>query len=120
MTEFIKPWSWVHTQNEEQKCARERMALFPANAETLFVARDIWVVSTNLLFHIRHTIELRPSLKFLAGGAAGRETLRLSGDTELVPEDARRIEGILAAAASFGTAIPTSNLHAVSYPVFAK
>ena len=45
MTEWIKHWSWVHTQNEEQKCARERMALFPANAETLFVAPNIWVVS---------------------------------------------------------------------------
>jgi len=43
MAELIKHWSWVHTQNEEQKCARERMALFPADAETLFVSRDIWV-----------------------------------------------------------------------------
>ena len=50
MTEWIKHWPWVHTQNEEQKCARERMALFPANAETLFVARDIWVVSKPSLF----------------------------------------------------------------------
>jgi hypothetical protein len=45
MAEWTKHWPWVHTQNEEQKCARERMALLPANAETLFVARDIWVVS---------------------------------------------------------------------------
>ncbi|KAH9990244.1 Molybdopterin binding protein [Russula compacta] len=43
LAESIKHRSWVHTQNEEQKRARERMALFPANAETLFVARDIWV-----------------------------------------------------------------------------
>jgi molybdopterin-biosynthesis enzyme MoeA-like protein len=45
MTELIKHGSWVHTQNEEQKRARERMALFPANAELFFVARDLWVVS---------------------------------------------------------------------------
>ena len=48
MTELIKHGPWVHTQNEEQKRARERMALFPANAELFFVARDLWVVSHHL------------------------------------------------------------------------
>ncbi|KAH9974332.1 Molybdopterin binding protein [Lactifluus volemus] len=43
MAELSKHRSWIHTQNKEQRRARERMALFPANAETLFVARDIWV-----------------------------------------------------------------------------
>jgi len=43
MAEMSKHRSWIHTQNEEQQRARERMALFPANAETLFVASDIWV-----------------------------------------------------------------------------
>lgn len=43
MTESLKHRSWMHTQNEEQKRARERMALFPANAELFFVAKDIWV-----------------------------------------------------------------------------
>lgn len=51
MTESIKHRSWAQTQNEEQKRARERMALFPANAELLFVARDIWVVSNHLSVH---------------------------------------------------------------------
>jgi len=45
MTELSKHRSWIHTQNQEQRSARQRMALFPANAETLFVARDMWVVS---------------------------------------------------------------------------
>lgn len=44
MAEMSKQRSWIDTQNEEQRRARERMALFPANAETLFVASDIWVV----------------------------------------------------------------------------
>jgi molybdopterin-biosynthesis enzyme MoeA-like protein len=48
MAELIKHGSWVHTQNQEQKRARERMALFPANAELFFVARDLWVVSDRL------------------------------------------------------------------------
>ena len=45
MSEMSKHRSWLHTQNEEQRRARERMALFPADAEVLFVASDIWVVS---------------------------------------------------------------------------
>jgi hypothetical protein len=49
MAELIKHRSWVHTQNEEQKRARERMALFPSNAEMLFIARDIWVVSNRFV-----------------------------------------------------------------------
>ncbi len=48
MSELLRHRSWVHIQNEEQKRARERMALFPANAELFFVARDIWVVSDHL------------------------------------------------------------------------
>jgi hypothetical protein len=47
MSELTRHRSWIHTQNEEQRRARERMALFPANAETLFVAKDIWVVSNH-------------------------------------------------------------------------
>jgi len=43
MSEMGKHRSWLHTQNQEQQRARERMALFPANAEALFVASDIWV-----------------------------------------------------------------------------
>ncbi|KAI9438273.1 hypothetical protein H4582DRAFT_2076869 [Lactarius indigo] len=43
MVEMSKHRSWVHTQDEEQRRAREKMALFPADAEALFVASDIWV-----------------------------------------------------------------------------
>lgn len=38
-------WPTMAQQNNEQKTARERMALFPDKAEVLFVARDLWVVS---------------------------------------------------------------------------
>lgn len=49
MAELLKHRSWAHTQNEEQKRARDRMALFPENAELLFVAKDIWVVSNHFV-----------------------------------------------------------------------
>jgi len=52
-----------------------------------------------------------------AGGAAGREALCPSGHTEPVPEVARRTEGFLATAASFDTALPTSDFHTVGIEI---
>ncbi|KAJ8515143.1 hypothetical protein ONZ45_g7399 [Pleurotus djamor] len=43
MDEMIRHRPWAATQNEEQREATRRMALFPADAEVLFVAKDIWV-----------------------------------------------------------------------------
>jgi len=36
-------WAALAQQNEEQRTARERMALFPDKAEVLFIGHDIWV-----------------------------------------------------------------------------
>jgi hypothetical protein len=80
------------------------MALFPANAETLFVTPDIWVVSNPYPYspppRLRHPsvagvkrvdlILVNSLPAHSASGAARREALCLSGHTELVPEDARR------------------------------
>ncbi|KAF9565561.1 Molybdopterin binding protein [Agrocybe pediades] len=43
LTEMSKHRKWVGTQNAEQLAATHRMALFPENAEVIFVAEDIWV-----------------------------------------------------------------------------
>ncbi|KAA1471936.1 Molybdopterin binding protein [Dentipellis sp. KUC8613] len=43
MLEMSKSRPWVAQQNEEQKKARERMALFPEKAEVLYIGKDIWV-----------------------------------------------------------------------------
>ncbi|TFY74180.1 hypothetical protein EWM64_g9833 [Hericium alpestre] len=43
MLEMSKHRPWVAQQNDEQRKARERMALFPEKAEVLFIARDLWV-----------------------------------------------------------------------------
>ncbi|KAK7683820.1 hypothetical protein QCA50_013196 [Cerrena zonata] len=44
MTEMSKHrWASLAQQNEEQRIARERMALFPDQAEVIFIAPDIWV-----------------------------------------------------------------------------
>ncbi|ETW77343.1 molybdenum cofactor biosynthesis protein [Heterobasidion irregulare TC 32-1] len=43
MAAMSKNRPWVTQQTEEQKKARDRMALFPDCAEVLFIAKDIWV-----------------------------------------------------------------------------
>ena len=42
---MIKHRTDIANQTDEQRVARERMALFPARAEVLYIASDIWVVS---------------------------------------------------------------------------
>ena len=50
MTEMSKHrWASLGEQTEEQRTARERMALFPERAEVIFIAPDIWVVSFPVL-----------------------------------------------------------------------
>ena len=44
MTEMSRSWPDIAKQNDEQRTARERMALFPAHAETLFTDSETWVV----------------------------------------------------------------------------
>jgi molybdopterin-biosynthesis enzyme MoeA-like protein len=43
MKELSKHRKDLENQSSEQKLARDRMALFPADAEVLFVGEDIWV-----------------------------------------------------------------------------
>ncbi|KJA28951.1 hypothetical protein HYPSUDRAFT_128826 [Hypholoma sublateritium FD-334 SS-4] len=43
MKELNKNRKWIGTQNAEQRAATNRMALFPENAEVIFVGEDIWV-----------------------------------------------------------------------------
>lgn len=44
MTTMIKHRVDIMNQTAEQREARERMALLPVHAETLFIAPDVWVV----------------------------------------------------------------------------
>lgn len=44
MTTMIKHRADIMNQTAEQREARERMALLPVHAETLFIAPDVWVV----------------------------------------------------------------------------
>lgn len=39
----------IVNQTDEQRVARERMALFPSQAEVLFTSSEIWVVSKVVL-----------------------------------------------------------------------
>lgn len=44
MSEMSKYRKWIGTQNPQQLAATHRMALFPENAEVIFVEKDVWVV----------------------------------------------------------------------------
>lgn len=46
MAELVRHRADMANQTAEQRAARERMALFPAGAEVLFIAPDVWVVSS--------------------------------------------------------------------------
>ena len=45
MGEMAKHRADIQNQSDEQRVARERMALFPAKGEVLYVHKDLWVVS---------------------------------------------------------------------------
>ena len=51
MMEMRHRWPDIEKQNEEQRTARMRMALFPDKAEVLYVDSEIWVVRTYLAVH---------------------------------------------------------------------
>lgn len=46
MSEMSKHRPDIQNQSAEQRVARERMALFPAKGEVLYVHKDLWVVSS--------------------------------------------------------------------------
>jgi hypothetical protein len=46
MSEMNKYRKWVGTQDAQQRAATRRMALFPEQAEVIFVDKDVWVVRT--------------------------------------------------------------------------
>jgi molybdenum cofactor synthesis domain-containing protein len=43
MTEMSKDRPYIQNQDEQQRSAQHRMALFPEKAEVIFVGKDIWV-----------------------------------------------------------------------------
>lgn len=75
----------IVNQTDEQRAARERMALFPSQAEVLFTSPEIWVVSKPVSLRLGDALTA-----CLACGSASREALRISGHSEAVPEDAQR------------------------------
>jgi molybdenum cofactor synthesis domain-containing protein len=43
MAEMNKDRAWVKAQDDQQRAAQQRMALFPENAEVIYTSKDIWV-----------------------------------------------------------------------------
>ena len=113
MGEMIKHRTDLADQTAEQRVARERMALFPARAEVLYIASDIWVVSP-----LPHVCVLVSGGGYTdgtrtAGSAAGGQGVRVPGDPEALPAHARRARAVPALAPAQRTALPPADLHQV-------
>jgi len=109
-----RPWS--SQQTSQQLEATRRMALFPDQAEVIFVGSDLWVVRFIFISTIRRNRSTHPSNQ--ARSAARRKTLHLPGDSFPVPEDANRTNTFSPSPASPRTADTHPGVHRVSstYP----
>ena len=88
MSAMSKNLKWVGTQNPEQVAAAHRMALFPENAEVIYVRKDVWVVRKHLCLHPAMQPMLTISGPFpLACGTTRRNIMRLSRNPSFIPED---------------------------------
>ena len=85
MSETSKHRTDIAKQSDEQRVARERMALFPADAEVLFVHKDLWVVSEIEAFVLCSIDILYP-----AGCEAGTKTVHPSWHSWDLPKAPRQ------------------------------
>lgn len=77
----------IANQNEHQRAAQQRMALFPERAEVIFTSKDIWVVcqqNPRCSAIVEFSISARDS--------PGRQTLRLPRDPRSLPENVNRLD----------------------------
>ena len=111
MNEMIKYRTDIANQTDEQRQARERMALFPARAEVLYIAPDIWVVS--LLVLVRNEF-LDVNRSFPARGAARGQAVCVPWDPEALPAHAGRARFVSPPSSSGQAAVPPTDLHLVS------
>ena len=82
----------VGTQNSQQLAATHRMALFPENAEVIYVEEDVWVVRKHLCLRPAMQLVIRPIP--LACSSTRRETMRLSWNPGFIPEDVVWIDAL--------------------------
>ena len=111
MNEMIKYRTDIANQTDEQRQARERMALFPARAEVLYIAPDIWVVS---LLDLVHNECSDVNRSFQARGAARGQAVRVPWHPEALPAHAGRARFVSTTSSSGQAAVPPTDLHLVS------
>lgn len=109
-------------QTEEQRTAMHRMALFPDKAEVLFIAGDMWVVSAVFLAELPQAQLVYLSWRIscadcylTARNPAGKETMRVTRHTQLIPEDASRPRAVFASASDGITTFADAGLHYVRF-----
>lgn len=80
----------VAKQTEEQRTARQRMALFPDGAEVLFVQKDLWVVS----FQCPALVSAMVVNTHRARRAPGRKVMHPSRHTRPIPATTQWLDSI--------------------------
>jgi hypothetical protein len=85
--------TWTSQQTTEQRAAQQRMALFPENAEVMFVGEDIWVVRSPTVM----VSKCRTCLILIAASSSIRgKTMHISRYSITVRTDAYGINTVLA------------------------
>jgi hypothetical protein len=107
-----RPWSSQQTsqQTSQQLEATRRMALFPDQAEVIFVGSDLWVV--RYFYPSLDVITNAPINQ--ACSAAGRETMHLSGHCFPVSENVDSTYAVSPSPAPPRTTDTHTNIHRVS------
>ena len=98
-------------QNDDQRKARMRMALFPHAAEVLFVAPDLWVVCTPFTpWHRSHALPARRPTR--------GKTLRLSRHPLPLSENARQPQTLSPPPTPTPPSVPSTGIHKVRHASF--
>jgi len=109
MGEMSKQRKWIGTQTAEQRAATLRMALFPENAEVLFVGEDIWVVSLHLSSFFDALLTI-----LSACGSSGREALYLPWDPCIIHKNVTWPDAIHTIATKARASFANTDLYGVS------
>lgn len=107
MKEMNKYRKWIGTQNAEQRAATNRMALFPENAEVIFVGEDIWVVRPLVTI----ISERQPIVSYLACHPSRGQTVHIPGHSCAVPKDAAQSNALHPPSARARASLENTNLH---------
>ena len=109
LNEATKYRKWTGDQTAEQLTARNRMALFPENAEVIYVAEDIWVVTMPCFCSPMDCTMIFPK----ACSSPSREIMYFPWNSQPVHQNAAQPDTVHSASSKERTTFKNTNLHRV-------